>query len=166
MLFVMASVVMAFNACSFAELSARLPVSAGEAAYVRAGFRSNLLSLAVGFLVILSGVVSSATITVGSAGYLREFVDLSDAVMVSIVVMAVGAVAALGIMESVLLTSLFTVIETSVLLAIVAGGIGIQPILSIACRRSFRHLQISEPERWSRVPAFSPSSPLLASRIL
>ena len=129
MSFVIASIVMAFSASSFAELSARFPVSAGEAAYVRAGFRSDLLSLAVGFLVILSGVVSSATITVGSVGYLKEFVDLSDMALVSIVVLTVGTVAAWGIMESVILASLFTVIETGVLLIIVAGGIGSRPDL-------------------------------------
>src|SRR3972149_10427488 len=77
--FVLASIVVAFSAASFAELSARFPVSAGEAAYVRAGFQSGALSLAVGFLVILSGVVSSAAIAVGSIGYLLEFVELGEA---------------------------------------------------------------------------------------
>jgi amino acid transporter len=66
--FVLASIVMAFSAASFAELSTRFPVSAGEAAYVRTGFQSGSLSLVVGFLVILSGVVSSAAVTVGSTG--------------------------------------------------------------------------------------------------
>jgi amino acid transporter len=127
--FILASIVMAFSAASFAELSTRFPVSAGESAYVRAGFRSGSLALVVGFLVILSGVVSSAAITVGSTGYLREFVDLPNAVLVPIVVLAIGAVAAWGIMESVIFASIFTVIEAGALLAIVAVGIGSNPEL-------------------------------------
>jgi len=127
--FVLASAVVAFSAASFAELSARFPVSAGEAAYVRAGFRSGSLSLVVGFLVILSGVVSSAAIAVGSTGYLREFLDLGDAALISIVVLALGAIAAWGIMESVVFASLFTVIEAGALLAIVGVGIGSKPDL-------------------------------------
>jgi amino acid transporter len=125
--FVLASIVVAFSAASFAELSTRFPVSAGEAAYVRAGFQSDSLSLVVGFLVILSGVVASAAITVGSTGYLREFVDLPDAVLVLIVVLTVGAIAAWGIMESVIFASLFTIIEVGALLAIVTVGIGSNP---------------------------------------
>ncbi len=127
--FVLASIVVAFSASSFAELSTRFPVSAGEAAYVRAGFQSDSLSLVVGFLVILSGVVASAAITVGSTGYLREFADLPDAALVSIVVLTVGAIAAWGIMESVIFASLFTIIEVGALLAIVTVGIGSNPDL-------------------------------------
>ena len=127
--FVLASIVVAFSAASFADLSARFPVSAGEAAYVRAGFQSGALSLAVGFLVILSGVVSSAAIAVGSIGYLREFVELGDAVLVMIIVLTIGAIAAWGIMESVIFASLFTIVEAGALLAIVAVGIGNHPDL-------------------------------------
>jgi amino acid transporter len=127
--FVLASVVVAFSAASFAELSSRFPVSAGEAAYVRAGFRSGTLSLIVGFLVILSGVVSSAAITVGSAGYIGEFAALSETVLVTIVVLTLGAVAAWGIMESVLFASLFTIVEAGALLVVVAAGISSNPDL-------------------------------------
>ncbi|MGE0698977.1 MAG: hypothetical protein AB7O57_07765, partial [Hyphomicrobiaceae bacterium] len=48
--FVLAAAVMAFSAASFAELAVRFPVSAGEAAYVEAGLRSRVASLAVGML--------------------------------------------------------------------------------------------------------------------
>ena len=42
--FALAAVLMAFTAASFAELGVRLPVAAGEAAYVRAGFASDRLA--------------------------------------------------------------------------------------------------------------------------
>ena len=42
--FVLAALVMAPSAASFAELGSRMPQSAGEATYVRAGLRSDLLA--------------------------------------------------------------------------------------------------------------------------
>jgi amino acid transporter len=66
--FVMAAVLMMITGASLAELASRMPVAAGEAAYVRAGFRSPALALAVGLLVAAIAVVSAAAISVGSAG--------------------------------------------------------------------------------------------------
>ena len=120
--FLLAALVMSFTAASFAELAGRYPVSAGEAAYVRAGFDSATLALLIGCLVIGAGVVSSAAISIGSAGYIRQFIDLPNEVIIPIVIGAVGLVAAWGILESVLLAGLFTIIEVVGLLVIIAFG--------------------------------------------
>lgn len=62
------------NGFSFAELSSRFPVSAGEAAYVKEGFGRQWLSNTVGWLVILTGVVSAATLAVATIGFLQDFI--------------------------------------------------------------------------------------------
>ena len=121
--FVLAGLVMALTVASYAELSTRFPVSAGEAAYVRAAFQSRLLSTLTGLLTIVVGIVASSAVTLGSAGYIAQFVDLPRGVIVVAVVVALGAVAAWGILESVLLASLFTLIEVGGLLAIVIAAI-------------------------------------------
>lgn len=121
--FVLAAAVMALTVASYAELSTRFPVSAGEAAYVRAAFRSRALAMAVGLLTVVTGVVSSAAVTLGSAGYIRQFIDLPQGLIVVIVVLALGAVAAWGILESVALASLFTLIEVSGLVVVIVAGI-------------------------------------------
>ena len=129
--FVLAAVVMAFTVASYAELSTRIPVSAGEAAYVRAAFQSRLLSTLTGLLTVAIGVVSSSAVTLGSAGYIQQFIDLPLVLIVVVVVAALGAVAALGILESVLLASVFTLIEVGGLLAIIAAAIyGDVPIVA------------------------------------
>src|SRR4026208_1632982 len=46
--FVLAAIVMALTVASYAELSTRFPVSAGEAAYVRAAFSSRVLAVVTG----------------------------------------------------------------------------------------------------------------------
>lgn len=121
--FLLAAVVMALTVGSYMELATRFPVSAGQAAYVKAAFGSRLLSTITGLFSVVVGLVSASTVTVGSVGYIRQFVDLPQGVLVVIVVVALGAVAAWGILESVLLASVFTLIEVGGLLAIIVAAI-------------------------------------------
>lgn len=121
--FVLAAVTMAFTVGSYAELATRFPVSAGEAAYVRAAFGSRLASTLTGLLTMVIGIVSSATVSLGAAGYIGNFVGLPPAAIVVIVVVVLGAVACWGILESVLLAALFTLIEAGGLVAIVVAAL-------------------------------------------
>src|SRR5689334_19687635 len=122
--FVIAAVAMAFTVGSYAELSTRFPVSAGEAAYVRAAFGSRPLSTGTGVLTIIIGVVSSAAVTRGAAGYIQQLVYLPEKLIVVSVVILLGAVAAWGILESVLIAALFTLIEVGGLLLIIIAAVG------------------------------------------
>ena len=63
--FALAAIIAAFTAFSYAELSARYPRSAGEAAYVEEAFHRRLLSGMTGWSVVLMGIVSSATLANG-----------------------------------------------------------------------------------------------------
>ena len=120
--FVLAAVVMAFTVGSYAELTTRFPVSAGEAAYVRAAFRSRAASTLTGLLTIVIGIVSSAAVALGAAGYIAQFTDWPPSAVVALLLAVLGAVAAWGILESVLLASLFTLIEAGGLLVIIIAG--------------------------------------------
>jgi uncharacterized protein (DUF302 family) len=51
--FVLAAIVMALTVGSYAELSTRFPVSAGEAAYVKAAFQSRIMSTLTGLLTMI-----------------------------------------------------------------------------------------------------------------
>jgi APA family basic amino acid/polyamine antiporter len=117
--FLLAAITMIFTVGSYAELATRFPVSAGEAAYVRAAFKSRLASTLTGLMTILIGIVSSATVAIGAAGYIGQFVGWPPGVIVVLVIAVLGAVASWGILESVLLASLFTLIEAGGLIAIV-----------------------------------------------
>ncbi|MFN3659415.1 MAG: APC family permease [Pseudolabrys sp.] len=121
--FLLAGLAMAFTVGSYAELATRIPVAAGEAAYMRAAFHSRLASTLTGFLTVFIGIVSSATVALGSAGYIAQFVAAPPALIVIVVVAVLGAVAAWGILESVLLASLFTLIEAGGLVIIIATGL-------------------------------------------
>lgn len=122
--FGLAAVVMAFTVGSYAELSTRFPVSAGEAAYVRAAFGSRMLSTATGLLTIAIGVVASSTVTLGAVGYLRQFVDLPQGILVVGLVLLLAGVAAWGILESVILAGIFTLVEVGGLLIVIVAAVG------------------------------------------
>jgi basic amino acid/polyamine antiporter, APA family len=120
--FVAAALLMALSAASFAELAGRLPVAAGEAAYVRAGFGSDRLATAVGLLVVAVAIVAAAAISVGAAGYVQVFVALPLPVLVAAIVLGMGAVATWGVKESVTFAGVMTVIEIGGLLLLVFAG--------------------------------------------
>src|SRR3989344_166124 len=76
--FLIAALLAGLTGLSYAELAARHPKSAGEAVYVEDGLRWRPLSILVGFLIILTGIVSAATIANGFVGYLHVFVAVPD----------------------------------------------------------------------------------------
>lgn len=116
--FLMASVIAGITAFSFSELSSRFPVSAGEAVYVREGFRIPQLSLAVGLLIILTGIVSAATMAKGFVGYLNVFIELPPELVIMGLLALLGAIAVWGIAESVTVAAAFTVLEITGLLLV------------------------------------------------
>ena len=122
--FVGAALVMAFSAASFAELGTRMPVSASEAAYVHAAFRLDWLSLGVGLLVVTTAIISAATISVGSAGYVAVFLPIPAPWIISGVVLAMGIVACLATVQSVTFAGIMTLIEVGGLALIIVAGLG------------------------------------------
>lgn len=127
--FIVAAAIMALSAASFAELGGRLPVAAGEAAYARAAFGSDRVATIVGLLVIAIAIVSAAAISVGSAGYLGVLLPLPQAVLLTGVVLAMGAVAAWGIRQSVNFAGTMTVIEIGGLVMLIVAGLASGPDL-------------------------------------
>lgn len=126
--FLLASVIAGFSALSYAELAARLPRSASEAVYAQAGFGRPRLSLLIGLLMVLVGVVSSATLLHGFAGYLKVYVQWPDAWVILLMTLLLGAVVIWGVTESVLIAVIMTLFEMAglVLIIWVAGDSFVQ----------------------------------------
>ena len=120
--FLTAALVMGLTVTSYADLCTRYPVAAGEAAYVRHAFGSRLLSRSIGILMVATAVIASATVVLGASGYVAQLITLSKALVVSAIVIGLGIISIWGVLQSVLLASLFTLIEVGGLLVIVVGG--------------------------------------------
>ena len=88
--FLVASLLACLTAFTYAEMSARYPFSAGEAVYLHMGFSMQWLSMLVGLLIILAGIVSAATIARGFTGYLEVFVNLPAPLAIVTLVLVLG----------------------------------------------------------------------------
>lgn len=120
--FLLAALVLAPTAFSYAELSVRFPRSAGEAVYVSEAFGALTLTRAVGLLVAIVGIVSSAAVAIGAAGYVRQFVDVPAPALAVGLVLVLGAVCAWGVVQSVALAVVISLVEVGALVWIVAIG--------------------------------------------
>ncbi len=75
--FISAAVIASFTGLSYAELSSMFPVSGAEYVYVGKAFENRFWAFIVGWLVFLSGVVSSSAVALGFGGYLMPYVGIS-----------------------------------------------------------------------------------------
>jgi amino acid transporter len=122
--FLLAAITVAFTAFSYAELSTRYPVSAGEAAYVEASFQQNWLTTFVGLAVAASGIISAAAVSIGAASYLQPLTGLSQPVLTLAVVGTMTLIAMWGITQSVVVAGIITVIEISGLALVIYWAFG------------------------------------------
>nr|WP_322866987.1 amino acid permease [Aquicoccus sp. G2-2]MEA1114303.1 amino acid permease [Aquicoccus sp. G2-2] len=129
--FVIAAIVVAFTAFSYAELSTRYPVSAGEAAYVEAGFRSGSLAILVGLAVALSGMVSAAAVAIGAASYLQGLVAAPQWMLTVAVVVLMGLIALWGIAQSVIVAAIITLVEIGGLIFVAIWAFGMSAPLGV-----------------------------------
>lgn len=107
--FLLAAMLAGLSGYSYAALSSRYPKSAGEAVYIQEAFGIKSLSTLVGWMVVLTGIVSAATITNGFVGYLQVFVPISDFAAISLLLVSMTLLAVWGVTESVAITAITTV---------------------------------------------------------
>lgn len=134
--FLLASLLAALSAFSYAELSARFPKSAGEAVYVQEGLGWRKLSILVGVTIVFAGIISTATLVRGFVGYFEVFIDAPPIVVMISLTLLMGLVVAWGISQSVIIASLMTLLEIA----------GLVLIIWVA-RESFAFL----PARWTEM---------------
>lgn len=118
--FLAAGALAALTGLSYAELVARHPEAAGETAYVAEAFGVAWLSRLTGFSLIAVVLIAAASIAKGSAGYLQEYVPVSQWLGGGIVVVLFTVIAAVGVTASVRVAVAMTVIEIGGLLFVIA----------------------------------------------
>ena len=120
--FLVASLVAGFSAFAYSEMSARYPLSAGEAVYINEGFHITALSRLTGLLIAFAGMVSAATLSRGFYGYFYTFFQAPELLVITAIILLMGLLTIWGISQSVGVAALLTVIEISGLLLIIWAG--------------------------------------------
>lgn len=118
--FVVAMVVAAFTALSYAEMGSRFPKSGGVAYFVHRAFRTNWLSTLVGWLMFCTCVISMATISRAFAGYVIAIAPgLPDWLIILVLFAGLTFVNFRGMEESSALNVVCTTLEVSGLIIVI-----------------------------------------------
>jgi len=125
MSFALGAFVAVFTGLSYAELSSMFSKDSGEYIYAEKAFTEQIGFL-VGWLIVLTGIVGGAAVSLGFAGY---FVTLFKALALPIVPVAIGIIILFsvvnfyGIKQAVWLNIIFTLLEAGGLILIIFLGI-------------------------------------------
>lgn len=122
--FLLAGLIAAPTALSYAEFSTRLPEAAGEAAFVGQGMNSQALALVVGLAIVAAGTLSAGAVLRGGVGYLTHAIDVDATLAILMLGAALTAVAVVGVLESLALVAVFTLIELAGLVLVIWAGLG------------------------------------------
>lgn len=118
--FLSAMIVAALTALSYAELGSRFPQSGGVACFVHRAFRTDWLSILVGWLMFCTCLVSMATLSKAFAGYLNAF---APAIPAWAIILALFSILAFvnfrGMQESSALNIFCTALEVTGLLIVI-----------------------------------------------
>lgn len=121
--FALSLLVAAMTAVSYSELATRHPRSGAEVLFVERVFCRAGFALFIGYLVLASAIVSSATVSHAFAGYLdRLRPGVPEAAWIALFLVAAAAVNLRGIEWSSTTNIVFTVVEASGLLVVLGVG--------------------------------------------
>ncbi|MHA2391880.1 MAG: APC family permease [Promethearchaeota archaeon] len=124
--FLLASITGALTGLSYAELSAMFPKSAAEFVYTEEAFKKRILSFILGWIIIFSGILSAATVSLVFGGYLSDLFGipsiLLNIIFAIILVLALSIINLIGIRTSTRTNIIFTIIEASGLIIIIIIG--------------------------------------------
>lgn len=117
--FVTAAVIAGFTGLSYAELVGRYPRSAGEAAYIEKAFQKAWLTQLVGWSVVLTGLVSAATLLKGFSGYFIDLFGGIEYIIITTTIVFMCLLACSGVKQSVGFAVAVTLLELLGLLLVI-----------------------------------------------
>jgi APA family basic amino acid/polyamine antiporter len=127
--FLIGAFIATFTGLSYAELATMFPKAAAEYVYVRNAFGSRLLAFLIGWLIVFSGMVSAATVSLAFASYFEGLFRFNinktffTQLVALFLILILSYINFLGIKESSRFNIFFTLTEILGLIIIIAIGI-------------------------------------------
>ena len=122
--FLVSMIVAALTALSYAELGSRIPQSGGVATFIHRAFRTDWLSILVGWLMFCTCLVSMATLSKAFAGYLNAFAPFIPSGLIILALFSgLAFINFRGMQESSALNIFCTALEVSGLLIVILVSI-------------------------------------------
>ena len=120
--FVIGAVIAMLTGLSYAELSSIFKRDAGEYDYIHSAFNRRL-AIFIGVIIILAGIITAATVSLGFAGYFSALFKTPIIYVAILITLVLTLINYYGIKGSSWINSVSTVIETVGLLIIIALGV-------------------------------------------
>lgn len=117
--FLISALVAMFTGLSYAELSSIFPRAGAEYVYTEKAFGYRL-AFVVGWLLVLSGFVFASTVALGFAGYFLKLFGSPLIPTAAVLIVLLSFLLYYGVKESIWFAVIFTIIEVSGLIIIIA----------------------------------------------
>jgi APA family basic amino acid/polyamine antiporter len=122
--FAIAAAIALLSGLSYAKLSSFFPSSGAEYVYVQEAFGSKFWAFIVGWLVLISSIISGAAVALGFGGYLFSIIGLPVALGASVLIVSMSLVNYVGIKESLAVNVILTLIELLGIVIVIFLGVG------------------------------------------
>jgi amino acid transporter len=123
MSFLLGSLAALLTGLSYAELATMFPRAGAEYVYVRAAWpRISWLPGTLGWVLVIAGLATTATVALGFAGYATLFISLPPWLIAAALVVAATALNVVGVNEASWANIVFTLVEAAGLLALIVVG--------------------------------------------
>jgi len=120
--FAIAATIAGFSALSYAELSSMYPRASAEFEYVSNAF-GRRLAFVVGWLIIFSGILGAATVSLGFAGYFSDLVGFPVLPSAILILLVLAAILFSGIKETARVAITMTLIEIGGIIMVILIGL-------------------------------------------
>jgi len=120
--FAISATIAVFTGLSYAELSAMFPKAGAEYEYVKGAFGKRP-AFAIGWLIILSGILGASTVALGFAGYASALTGIDPLLLSAALIATLSVILTRGVKLSALFAILFTLVEMAGLGLIILIGI-------------------------------------------
>lgn len=120
--FLLAAIIASFTGLSYCELSSRYPKTGGEYVYLSNIFNKKI-GIIIGLLIVLTGILSIATIAFGFGGYFNALTSLPALWAAIILILVVGIINYIGVKFTMWFNFIATFFEVIGLIIILALGI-------------------------------------------
>jgi APA family basic amino acid/polyamine antiporter len=121
--FALGAFISSFTGLSYAELSSMIPKAAAEVSYAKATFKGDMAPFLIGWIIIFTETVSTATVALGFGGYFKGLFEFPIELAAIILIVLLSVMNFIGIEESSKLNIVFTLIEAAGLFMIIWLGI-------------------------------------------
>jgi len=120
--FAIAATIAAFSALGYAELSSMYPRASAEFEYVSNAF-GRKLAFVIGWLIIFSGILGAATVSLGFAGYFSDLVGFPVIPSAALIILLLAGILFSGIKETARVAIALTLIEVGGIVMVILIGL-------------------------------------------